>query len=64
MTVRIFRPSLPGVDRMALEVERALNALPNLNSLPTYANDAAAGVGGLIAGQFYTTASGQVMVKL
>lgn len=61
---RIFRPPLPGIDRMALEIERALAALPNLNNLPTYANDAAAGAGGLIAGQFYATATGQVMVKL
>lgn len=61
---RLFRPALPGLDRMALEIERALAALPNLNSLPTYADDAAAGTGGLVTGQFYMTATGQVMVKL
>jgi len=33
-------------------------------SLPEYADDAAAGVGGLTTGKFYRTATGQVMVKL
>lgn len=35
-----------------------------LDSLPTYADDTAAGSGGLTAGQFYKTSSGAVMVKL
>jgi len=33
-------------------------------NLPTYADNAAAGAGGLIQGQFYKTATGQLMVKL
>lgn len=38
----------------------------NLNaaSLPTYADDAAAGVGGLVAGDIYKTATGELRVKL
>jgi hypothetical protein len=32
--------------------------------LPVYADDAAAGAGGLIAGRLYRTAAGVVMVKL
>jgi hypothetical protein len=32
--------------------------------LPVYADNAAAGAGGLVQGQFYRTATGQVMVKL
>jgi len=35
-----------------------------ITSLPTYADDTAAGVGGLTAGQFYKTSAGAVMVKL
>jgi len=35
-----------------------------LNTLPTYADDAAAGVAGLAAGQLYKTATGEVRVKL
>jgi hypothetical protein len=33
-------------------------------NLPEYADDTAAGVGGLVAGKFYRTATGAVMVKL
>lgn len=33
-------------------------------TLPTYADDAAAGVGGLVAGQLYKTAAGEVRIKL
>lgn len=33
-------------------------------NLPTYADDAAAGAGGLIQGSFYKTATGALMVKL
>lgn len=32
--------------------------------LPTYADDATAGAGGLVAGQLYKTASGEVRIKL
>jgi len=33
-------------------------------NLPEYADDTAAGAAGLVAGKFYRTAIGQVMVKL
>lgn len=33
-------------------------------TLPTYADDAAAGVGGLVTGQLYKTATGEVRIKL
>jgi len=33
-------------------------------NLPVYADDTAAGVGGLIQGQFYRTATGVLMVKM
>jgi hypothetical protein len=42
----------------------AQNAFQRMSDLPTYADDAAAGVGGLIKGTYYKTATGQVMVKL
>lgn len=35
-----------------------------LSALPTYADEAAAGVGGLSAGALYKTATGEVRVKL
>ena len=35
-----------------------------VSNLPEYADDTAAGAGGLVAGQFYRTATGVVMVKL
>lgn len=35
-----------------------------LAAIPTYADDAAAGVGGLTAGQVYKTAAGALMIKL
>jgi len=34
------------------------------SQLPVYADNAAAGAGGLIQGQFYRTATGALMVKL
>lgn len=64
MILRLFRPSLPGIDLSLQQIERAFNDLPDLTGLPTFADDTAAGSGGLAAGQFYKTASGQVMVKL
>jgi hypothetical protein len=45
------------------QINRAFRSV-SLTSLPTYADDAAAGSGGLVAGQFYKTAAGAVMVKL
>ncbi|MGH1445575.1 MAG: hypothetical protein ACRBBO_05975 [Cognatishimia sp.] len=35
-----------------------------LNGLPVYANDAAAGVGGLVAGEAYRTAFGELRIKI
>lgn len=35
-----------------------------ISNLPEYADDTAAGTGGLVAGEFYRTATGVVMVKL
>lgn len=63
MTYRIFRPPLPGIDRTVLEIERALND-QTLFGLPEFADDASATAAGLIAGQLYRTATGQLMVKL
>lgn len=40
------------------------NASITIASLPEYADDTAAGVGGLTAGRLYRTAAGAVMVKL
>ena len=34
------------------------------SNLPVYVDDAGAGVGGLVQGQFYRTAAGALMVKL
>ena len=38
--------------------------LYSFTNVPTYANDAAAGVGGLVATQIYKTASGELRIKL
>ena len=40
------------------------SATASFSTLPTYADDAAAGTGGLTAGQLYKTSSGTVMIKL
>jgi hypothetical protein len=45
------------------QINRALRGV-SLCNLPTYDDDAAAGAGGLVSGQFYKTAAGAVMVKL
>ena len=45
------------------QAQRANEAL-RFGNIPEYADDAAAGVGGLIQGQLYRTATGQLMVKL
>lgn len=40
------------------------NASFTLSAVPEYANDAAAGVGGLTAGEVYHTATGELRIKL
>lgn len=45
------------------QINRAIRSAA-ITDLPTYADDAAAGTGGLAAGQFYRTPAGAVMVKL
>jgi hypothetical protein len=42
----------------------AITALWSFPNLPEYADDTAAGVGGLTQGNFYRTATGVLMVKL
>lgn len=42
----------------------AANLVFTLAAIPTYADDAAAGTGGLTAGQVYKTAAGALMIKL
>lgn len=39
------------------------NASVTLSGVPTYADDAAAGAGGLTAGQVYQTATGELRIK-
>jgi hypothetical protein len=36
----------------------------NVASLPTYADDATAGAGGLVQGDMYITATGEIRMKL
>jgi hypothetical protein len=48
----------------ALNRAQTANEALRYDNLPVYADNAAAGVGGLIQGQFYRTATGQLMVKL
>jgi hypothetical protein len=45
------------------QINRVLRGV-SLANLPTYADDAAAGAGGLVSGQVYKTAAGAVIVKL
>jgi hypothetical protein len=60
------------VDATSVEIDSAndvvLNPSGNLQillaAIPTYADDTAAGVGGLTAGQVYKTAVGALMIKL
>lgn len=50
------------VDKTTLQM--AFEVAPRLKNLATYANDAAAGVGGLTTGHVYQTSVGVLMVKL
>jgi hypothetical protein len=47
-------------ERMVLKHTGVLN----LNNLPTYADEAAAGAGGLVQGDMYKTATGELRIKL
>lgn len=47
--------------KLAIDV---ISGLVRIQSLPVYANDAAAGVGGLTSGYVYKTATGEVRIKL
>ena len=59
-----------GVGDVGIQVEGAVHSrfrssgTVNIASLPQYADDAAAGVGGLVAGDIYATAAGDLKVKL
>lgn len=63
--LRLFRPASGPVwlDDVLRSIERAIQAA-TLSNLPEYADDTAAGAGGLQPGQFYRTSTGVVMVKL
>jgi hypothetical protein len=54
------RRNLMNAQNMASTTSEALR----FANLPVYADNAAAGAGGLIQGQFYRTAAGALMVKL
>jgi hypothetical protein len=41
-----------------------INGILRIQNTPTYANDAAAGVGGLTIGMIYQTATGELRIKL
>jgi hypothetical protein len=48
-----------------LEVNGTIKATAiNFTGLVTFANDAAAGIGGLVSGDVYKTATGALMIKL
>ena len=61
-------PRLPVPSRelaqLVQSIERELLRVQTITGLPTYADDTAAGTGGLTEGQLYKTATGQLMVKL
>jgi len=67
--VRVIAPpprgDVPGVTeagyRFLLELAEQLNKSAH-GRIPTYANDTAAKAGGLVAGDFYRTSSGEVRV--
>ena len=40
------------------------DGIVNINNAPTYADDTAAGVGGLVAGDVYKTSTGELRIKL
>ena len=48
----------------ALSQAQRANEAFRYGNIPEYADDVAAGTGGLIQGQLYRTATGQLMVKL
>jgi hypothetical protein len=49
-----------GTDRLIVKD----NGIINASSLPTYADDTAAGSGGLVAGDLYRTSTGELRIKL
>ena len=48
----------------ALNRTQVVSEALRYGNIPEYADDVAAGTGGLIQGQLYRTATGQLMVKL
>lgn len=51
-------------DAEGVAVDRAVVGALNASKLPTYASDAAAGTGGLVAGDVYKTSTGELRIKL
>ena len=61
---QVFRDHVRRGIRDSATTESLYLLSQRISNLPTFADNAAAGVGGLATGEFYKTATGQVMVKL
>lgn len=62
-TVSFSTTTTPGVPATTRFMVRA-NGLINVANAPTYASDAAAGTGGLVAGDIYKDSTGNLHIKL
>lgn len=61
---QVFRDHIRRAVTDAFNMASAISENLRFGNLPEYADDTAAGTGGLIQGQFYRTATGVLMVKL
>ena len=60
----VFSTTADGSSSPTERMRIRANGVINFSSCPTYADDAAAGTGGLVAGDIYKTSTGELRIKL
>jgi len=60
----VFSTTADGASSPTERMRIKANGVINFSSCPTYADDAAAGTGGLVAGDIYKTSTGELRIKL
>jgi len=60
----VFSTTADGASSPTERMRIQSNGVINFSSCPTYADDAAAGTGGLVAGDIYKTSTGELRIKL
>jgi hypothetical protein len=60
----VGNPGTSATEQVAEKMTLKHGGVLNLSSLPTYADDTAAGAGGLVQGDMYITATGEIRMKL